>query len=131
MKTTHLKGTHQKLTLKYTEHCAAETIRTTDLTGTYHKSQQAEDAVVDVSTITQQEEETVADVSITAADRSITRNGYFPKARRDAALVALLKACAKQKDLCKGSKIHADILRRGSLKTHHFLGSTLVNMYAK
>eukprot|EP00250_Pteridium_aquilinum_P019720 c24549_g5_i1 orf=450-935(+) len=47
------------------------------------------------------------------------------------ALVALLKACAKYKDLYKGSRVHAAILKKGLLKKNIFIGSTLIHMYAK
>eukprot|EP00250_Pteridium_aquilinum_P018943 c24234_g8_i1 orf=376-723(+) len=46
-------------------------------------------------------------------------------------LVASLKACAKQKDLQTGSKIHADIIKRGLVETNVFVGSVLISMYAK
>ncbi|MCO5568342.1 hypothetical protein L7F22_022041 [Adiantum nelumboides] len=42
-----------------------------------------------------------------------------------------LKACAKQKDLCQGSQIHADIRASGLLEKDAYLQSTLVSMYAK
>ncbi|KAI5081458.1 hypothetical protein GOP47_0004641 [Adiantum capillus-veneris] len=44
---------------------------------------------------------------------------------------ALLKACAKSKNLDEGSKLHAEIDRRGLLNTNVFLGSALVDMYSK
>eukprot|EP00250_Pteridium_aquilinum_P018318 c24033_g2_i1 orf=1-672(-) len=46
-------------------------------------------------------------------------------------LVSLLKDCAKQKDLQRGSKIHAVIVKRDLLKRNTFLGNALVNFYAK
>eukprot|EP00250_Pteridium_aquilinum_P008423 c1792_g1_i1 orf=1-459(-) len=46
-------------------------------------------------------------------------------------LVASLKACAKQKDLRRGAKLHIDIIRRGLLKSNVFVGTALVNLYAK
>eukprot|EP00250_Pteridium_aquilinum_P027703 c35530_g1_i1 orf=207-584(+) len=45
--------------------------------------------------------------------------------------MALLKACAKQKDLHRGSRVHADVVRRGLLESNIHIGNTLVNMYAK
>eukprot|EP00250_Pteridium_aquilinum_P009442 c18670_g1_i1 orf=2-751(-) len=45
--------------------------------------------------------------------------------------VALLKACAKKKDLHEGSKIHNDIVRQGLHKKNVFVGSALLSMYAK
>ncbi|KAI5075024.1 hypothetical protein GOP47_0010985 [Adiantum capillus-veneris] len=48
-----------------------------------------------------------------------------------AALVTTLKICAKEKDLRQGRIIHNELIRRGLLKNNVFLGSTLVNMYAK
>lgn len=53
------------------------------------------------------------------------------KISRSVSLVALLKACTKQKDLHKGSLIHASIVRKGSVQMDVFVGSALVNMYAK
>eukprot|EP00250_Pteridium_aquilinum_P007131 c16915_g1_i1 orf=277-783(+) len=53
------------------------------------------------------------------------------KLQDDVALVALLKACAKQKDLCKGSKVHADVLRNGLFTRHSGLSTSLLNMYAR
>eukprot|EP00250_Pteridium_aquilinum_P023703 c2745_g1_i1 orf=1-222(-) len=46
-------------------------------------------------------------------------------------LVALLKACATQKDLYQGSKLHACILKQGLLRKNVFIGSAIVSMYAK
>eukprot|EP00250_Pteridium_aquilinum_P021939 c25267_g2_i1 orf=313-984(+) len=46
-------------------------------------------------------------------------------------LVAQLKACAKQKDLLKGSQIHAEILESRLHEKNIFIGSTLVHMYAR
>ncbi|KAI5067707.1 hypothetical protein GOP47_0018235 [Adiantum capillus-veneris] len=46
-------------------------------------------------------------------------------------LVTSLKACAKEKDLYEGSRIHADIRTSGLLETDAYLRSTLVTMYAK
>eukprot|EP00250_Pteridium_aquilinum_P011527 c20127_g3_i1 orf=2-361(-) len=49
----------------------------------------------------------------------------------DIAFVALLKACTIQRDLSKGSKLHADIHDKGLLQKNIYIGNTLVNMYAK
>eukprot|EP00250_Pteridium_aquilinum_P003632 c1393_g1_i1 orf=632-1195(+) len=46
------------------------------------------------------------------------------------ALIALLQACVKHRDLDRGSEIHNAIVRRGLLE-NIFIGSTLVSMYAK
>eukprot|EP00250_Pteridium_aquilinum_P020716 c24915_g2_i1 orf=1-435(-) len=46
------------------------------------------------------------------------------------ALFDLIKACRKQKDLYKGSRIHADIVERGLLKTEVSLGNALLSMYS-
>eukprot|EP00250_Pteridium_aquilinum_P007423 c17142_g1_i1 orf=97-303(+) len=59
------------------------------------------------------------------------RRKKYRKSHKDAALVSLLKACAKHKDLYQGIRLHADIVERGLLKKNIFLGSTLINMYAK
>eukprot|EP00250_Pteridium_aquilinum_P016958 c23385_g2_i1 orf=87-488(+) len=45
--------------------------------------------------------------------------------------VALLRACAMQKDLNKGTRVHADILKWGLLQTSSYVANTLVSMYAK
>eukprot|EP00250_Pteridium_aquilinum_P006988 c16794_g1_i1 orf=1-348(-) len=47
------------------------------------------------------------------------------------ALVALLKLCSEHRDLNRGVLLHADAVRRGFIEKNHFVGSTLVNMYAK
>ncbi|KAI5058785.1 hypothetical protein GOP47_0026955 [Adiantum capillus-veneris] len=46
-------------------------------------------------------------------------------------MVSLLRSCAIRKDLDTGSKLHAEIRRRGLQKTNVFIGNTLVSMYAK
>ncbi|KAI5082665.1 hypothetical protein GOP47_0002408 [Adiantum capillus-veneris] len=46
-------------------------------------------------------------------------------------LVAQLKACAQQKDLNRGGRLHVEISRKGFLKNNIFVGSALVSMYAK
>eukprot|EP00250_Pteridium_aquilinum_P032316 c45507_g1_i1 orf=3-296(-) len=48
----------------------------------------------------------------------------------DIALVALLKACAKQKDLYEGSRLHAQVLKRGLLTRNTFIANTLLHLYA-
>ena len=45
--------------------------------------------------------------------------------------VSLLKVCAQRKDLCKGTELHADIVKKGLLKKSPYLASALINMYAK
>ncbi|KAI5055365.1 hypothetical protein GOP47_0030510 [Adiantum capillus-veneris] len=45
--------------------------------------------------------------------------------------MGLLKACLKLKDLERGQKLHVDIARRGLLEEDPFVGSILVDMYAK
>eukprot|EP00250_Pteridium_aquilinum_P022834 c25778_g1_i1 orf=352-1080(+) len=45
--------------------------------------------------------------------------------------VALLKACAQLQDIRRGHQIHVDVARRGLLEKDHFLGSALVDMYAR
>eukprot|EP00250_Pteridium_aquilinum_P008479 c17983_g1_i2 orf=656-1027(+) len=53
------------------------------------------------------------------------------KIQEDAVFVTQLKACAIQRDLYKGSRLHANVLKGGLLEKNIFIGSTLVNMYAK
>lgn len=48
----------------------------------------------------------------------------------EVAIVVSLKVCAKQEDMGKGRKLHADILKRGLL-SNIFIGNALVNLYAK
>ena len=45
--------------------------------------------------------------------------------------ICLLKACTSIGDLTKGEEIHAEAHRNGMLERHSFLGSALVDMYAK
>ena len=45
--------------------------------------------------------------------------------------VESLKECAKEKDLCRGCRLHADILQNGSLGTSPYIATALINMYAK
>ena len=55
-----------------------------------------------------------------------------PKEGFDSTYVSLLMSCTKKKDLCKGAKLHAHILKMGLLdKRSSYLGSALINMYAK
>ena len=46
-------------------------------------------------------------------------------------LVTSLKACANEKDLYKGTILHADILYRGLLQRSPYLAATLITMYCK
>lgn len=48
-----------------------------------------------------------------------------------AVVVATLKACAQQKDLRGGSKIHVEVFQRGLLRRNIFIGNALVNLYTK
>ncbi|KAI5073975.1 hypothetical protein GOP47_0011988, partial [Adiantum capillus-veneris] len=56
---------------------------------------------------------------------------YGIDTRRAATLVASLKACAKRKDLDKGSKLHADIVKMRLHEKNHYISSALISMYAK
>eukprot|EP00250_Pteridium_aquilinum_P029983 c40450_g1_i1 orf=238-744(+) len=47
------------------------------------------------------------------------------------ALVTLLKACTVLKDIDQGHQLHYEISRQGLLETDTFVGSSLVDMYAK
>lgn len=58
-------------------------------------------------------------------------NAQDKRLQDDIAIVAQLKACAYQKDLYNGSRLHTDILNNGLLKTNIFIGNTLIHMYAK
>ena len=50
---------------------------------------------------------------------------------KDTTFVALLKACAKKKDIDNGTRLHTDILKRELLKNNPYLATSLINMYAK
>ena len=45
--------------------------------------------------------------------------------------VTLLKECAKRKDLEKGMSLHVDITNKCLLRKNPYVGSSLINMYAK
>ena len=55
------------------------------------------------------------------------------KRKADVAFIALLKDCAKKKDLNRGRRIHHDIIlrRTGLLEKTHYIANTLISMYAK
>ena len=42
-----------------------------------------------------------------------------------------LKACAKKKNLCEGTKLHADLLENGLLEKCPYIASALIHMYCK
>eukprot|EP00250_Pteridium_aquilinum_P002335 c12530_g1_i1 orf=584-1054(+) len=54
-----------------------------------------------------------------------------PLQPNSSAVVALLKACATLKSLERGCALHGEIARRGLLDRDIFVGSSLVDMYAK
>ena len=45
--------------------------------------------------------------------------------------MASLKNCTKQKNLCKGAKLHGEMLKRGLLKRCVYLANALISMYVK
>ncbi|KAH7414690.1 hypothetical protein KP509_14G006100 [Ceratopteris richardii] len=45
--------------------------------------------------------------------------------------VSLLRACAKLKNLKSGLEIHADVSKRGLIQKDPFIGSSLIDLYAK
>ena len=47
------------------------------------------------------------------------------------ACVALLKNCAKKKDLREGTSLHVDVVKRGFLQKNPYVGSALIHMYVK
>ena len=49
----------------------------------------------------------------------------------DLAFISLLKAWAYNKGFCKGMHLHANIMKRGLLQKSLYVGSSLINMYAK
>ncbi|KAI5079216.1 hypothetical protein GOP47_0006887 [Adiantum capillus-veneris] len=46
-------------------------------------------------------------------------------------VLGMLKVCEQQKDLHSGSNIHVDLIKSGFLEKDIFVGSALINMYAK
>eukprot|EP00250_Pteridium_aquilinum_P023922 c27949_g1_i1 orf=57-359(+) len=63
---------------------------------------------------------------------------FYQKTQKDdsfnafsSTFVALLKACVKLKDLEQGLCIHAEVVRKGLFECDVFVGSSLVDMYAK
>ena len=61
----------------------------------------------------------------------MTRISFKEDNKEEITFVALLKACAKNKDLCKGMIIHADIIRKGLHEKSPCVSSGLIRMYAK
>ena len=55
----------------------------------------------------------------------------YEKSKETFTFVASLKACARKKDLYKGSMLHSEILERGLLERSPYLASSLISMYAK
>ena len=51
--------------------------------------------------------------------------------KEDFALIALLKSCIKNKDLGRGTMLHAHMVRENLLEKNPYLATTLINMYAK
>ena len=55
----------------------------------------------------------------------------YEKCDEDSHFIALLKVCAKQKDLRRGSRIHRDLAEQGLLEKNVYICSSLISMYAK
>ena len=53
-----------------------------------------------------------------------TQNEYYT-------FIDSLKACAKKKNLCEGTKLHADLLDNGLLEKCPYIASALIHMYCK
>ena len=53
------------------------------------------------------------------------------KGKRDCTLLELLKICAKNKDLYKGTKVHVVALKKGFLETIPNVANALISMYAR
>eukprot|EP00250_Pteridium_aquilinum_P010334 c19309_g1_i1 orf=1-717(-) len=65
-------------------------------------------------------------------DVLIVKDGNHKISQDEAtAVVASLQACIKQKDLQRGRRIHDNIVKKGLLENHAFVGNALVTMYAK
>ena len=59
------------------------------------------------------------------------RRGVHQRYQENASLLGLLKDCIRERDLSKGSKIHAHILKRGFLENDVYVGSALISLYSK
>ena len=53
------------------------------------------------------------------------------KDKRDCMLLELLKICAKNKDLYKGTELHEEALKKGFLETNPDVANALISMYAR
>lgn len=74
----------------------------------------------------EEEEEEEERVSMASDNQAFDEDTCAPST-----LVKLLKACAERQDLRRGIQLHASIAKRGVHKNNAFVGSALVNMYAK
>ncbi|KAI5064459.1 hypothetical protein GOP47_0021129, partial [Adiantum capillus-veneris] len=70
----------------------------------------------------EEEEEDISCSSVDGAQYNL--NG-------DEILVAALSSYSKHNDLENGRRVHAQIVRKGLLKTNVFVGNSLINLYAK
>eukprot|EP00250_Pteridium_aquilinum_P018534 c24122_g15_i1 orf=170-754(+) len=70
-------------------------------------------------------------VTSSKPDNAENRNLKIEAIHEDTAFVALLRACAEKKDLCRGAILHADVLKRGLLERSSYVEGALVHMYAK
>jgi pentatricopeptide repeat protein len=68
-----------------------------------------------------------SDMALAAFDLML-RRGMSPS---PATFACVLKACGDVGDEGRGSEIHAEVARKGLLKTNAFVGNALVDMYAK
>ena len=59
------------------------------------------------------------------------RKAFQERYQENASILSSLKDCIKKRDLNKGSKIHAHILKRGFLENDIYVGSALVSLYSK
>ena len=50
---------------------------------------------------------------------------------QDFTVVELLQSCAKKKDVCRGTRIHVEVLKRGLLEKSPYIATTLIHMYVK
>ena len=46
-------------------------------------------------------------------------------------IVELLKTCSRKRDLCKGERIHREVLTKGLLEKNPYIASSLIHMYVK
>ncbi|KAI5058915.1 hypothetical protein GOP47_0027085 [Adiantum capillus-veneris] len=90
------------------------------------KENTSKEKVVDELQQNEDEEKKEEGVSTVSGNEGIDLGTCAPST-----LVKLLKVCAERHDLRQGIQIHTSIAKRGIFKDNVFVGSAIVNMYAK